>query len=87
MLCVCAGVCYDSKAPFWPGEEGEYKRCATERVEAVTSTDLLYDSFHNVTMSKMAASDGIKSCGNFYTCPDGEPGCQTRFVFKTFSNL
>ena len=38
----------------------------------------MYDRFHDITMTKMEASDGVKSCGSFYPCPDGEPGCQTR---------
>ena len=70
-----AGVCYDSVAP---GPNKEYPRCATERVEAVTSLDILYNDFHNKTMETMQSSDFKKSCGLKYPCPDGEPGCETR---------
>ena len=70
-------MCYISEAD---GEDKEYSRCATERVEGVTSTDILYDSFHKRTMATMAASDGRKSCGQTYVCPNGEPDCQTRYV-------
>lgn len=31
-------------------------------------------------MSTMQASDGKKSCGQKYDCPDGEPECETRSV-------
>ena len=70
-----SGVCYFSKAA---GPNQEHRRCATERVEAVTSLDILYNRFHKISMKTMEASDGVKSCGSVYDCPDGEPGCQTR---------
>ena len=72
-----SGVCYFSKAA---GPNQEHRRCATERVEAVTSLDILYNRFHKISMKTMEASDGVKSCGSVYDCPDGEPGCQTRSV-------
>ena len=57
----------------------ESPRCATERVEAVTSLDILYNRFHEIIYDIMEASDGNKSCGSKYDCPDGEPGCETRY--------
>lgn len=60
------------------GPNMEYPRCATERVEAVTSLDILYNRFHEIIYEIMEASDGVKSCGSVYDCPDGEPGCETR---------
>lgn len=60
------------------GPNSQYRRCATERVEAVTGLDILYDDFQNKSMETMEASDRRKSCGQKYLCPDGEPGCQTR---------
>ena len=62
------------------GANSEHPRCATERVEAVTSLDILYSRFHEITMSHMQASDLAKSCGQKYSCPDGEPDCETRSV-------
>ncbi|KAL4236042.1 hypothetical protein ACF0H5_004428 [Mactra antiquata] len=56
----------------------DHRRCATERVEAVTGLDILYDDFQNKTMGSMEASDFKKSCGQYYDCPDGEPNCSTR---------
>ncbi|XP_060584904.1 voltage-dependent calcium channel subunit alpha-2/delta-3-like [Ruditapes philippinarum] len=67
-------VCYLSKSPY----ADDHRRCATERVEAVTGLDILYDDFQNKTMDSMEASDFKKSCGQLYDCPDGEPGCSTR---------
>ncbi len=69
------GYCYVSQAP---GPNREHPRCATERVEAVTSLDILYNRFHEITMQTMEASDLKKSCNNTYQCPNGEPGCETR---------
>ena len=74
-LTSCVGECYFSEAP---GPNQDSMRCATERVEAVTSLDILYNRFHKITMKTMQASDLVKSCGSIYTCPDGEPGCVTR---------
>ena len=61
-----------------PGPNREHSRCATERVEAVTSLDILYNRFHDIVMLTMEASDKVKSCGKYYDCPDGEPDCMTR---------
>lgn len=72
---LLSDYCYVSRAP---GPNQEYPRCATQRVEAVTSLDILYNRFHEITMSIMQASDLTKSCGMNYTCPDGEPDCETR---------
>ena len=74
---IYAGSCYISDAAG-PDENRQKRRCATERVEAVTSLDILYDRFHEITMETMQASYRNKSCGKFYDCPDGEPRCQTR---------
>jgi len=79
------GSCYLSQAP---GPAREHHRCATERVEAVTSLDILYNRFHKITMLTMEASDLIKSCGANYSCPNGEPGCETRcYLFDNKANL
>ena len=75
MLVIVVATCYVSEAR---GPNRGRPRCATERVEAVTSLDILYDRFHEITMETMQASDLNKSCGNFYDCPDGEPNCQSR---------
>ena len=73
------GYCYLSDAPA-EGGLSDRPRCATERVEAVTSLDILYNTFHRKAMNLMESSDAEhrKSCGKTYTCPDGEPNCQTR---------
>ena len=85
-MCLCIksknfapvpGSCYVSRAA---GANSEHPRCATERVEAVTSLDILYSRFHEITTSHMQASDLSKSCGQKYSCPDGEPDCETRSV-------
>ncbi len=60
------------------GPNAAHPRCATERVEAVTSLDILYNRFHEIIYAIMEASDGVKSCGSKYNCPDGEPNCETR---------
>lgn len=61
------------------GPNMAHPRCATERVEAVTSLDILYNRFHEIIYEIMEASDGIKSCkSDPYPCPDGEPDCVTR---------
>lgn len=78
-------VCYVSEAP---GPNSRFRRCATERVEAVTGLDILYDDFQNKSMETMEASDRRKSCGQEYLCPDGEPGCQTRcYLFDSNAYL
>lgn len=90
--CTCSsendciiGVCYMSKAT---GPNRNQQRCATERVEAVTSLDILYDDFHDKTMMIMEASDGKKSCGSNYTCPDGGENCQTKcYLFDNRANI
>ena len=73
---TCTEVCYLSKSV----EASDHRRCATERVEAVTGLDILYDDFQNKTMGSMEASDFKKSCGQLYDCPDGEPNCSTRYA-------
>jgi len=60
------------------GPNMEKRRCATERVEGVTGLDILYNDFQDKTMASMQASDFRKSCGQNYTCPDGEPDCSTK---------
>ena len=60
------------------GPNKDRRRCATERVEAVTGLDILYDDFQNKTLHSMQASDFRKSCGQMYNCPNGLPGCTTR---------
>ncbi|XP_070555607.1 voltage-dependent calcium channel subunit alpha-2/delta-2-like [Ptychodera flava] len=88
--CVCdtdeecvAGKCYISTAP---GYEMELSRCASEKVEAVTALDILYNDFHTNVYETM--SDGCKPCGSKYTCPNGDEGCQTRcYLFDNFANL
>ncbi|XP_067678444.1 voltage-dependent calcium channel subunit alpha-2/delta-2-like [Haliotis asinina] len=78
-------VCYLSKAP---GPNSDQRRCATERVEAVTGLDILYDDFQKKTMESMQASDFRKSCGQTYECPDGEPDCETRcYLFDSQAYL
>ncbi|XP_052774120.1 voltage-dependent calcium channel subunit alpha-2/delta-3-like isoform X2 [Mya arenaria] len=77
-------VCYLSHAE----DANDHRRCATERVEAVTGLDILYDDFQNKTMDSMEASDFKKSCGLLYDCPDGEPGCSTRcYLFDSNAYL
>lgn len=58
-----SGVCYVSKAP---GVDVNLPRCATNRLIAVTGTDLGYNDFQTKIMNKMKSSDDIKSCGNTY---------------------
>jgi voltage-dependent calcium channel alpha-2/delta-3 len=72
---ISIGQCYVSLAH---GPNMHLPRCATERVEAVTSLDVLYNRFHEITTLIMRASNDRKSCGQKYACPDGEPGCETR---------
>jgi len=71
--CHCAkadecesGVCYVSKAK---GRDIHLPRCATNRLIAVTGTDLGYNDFQTRIMKKMKSSDDRKSCGYKYTCP------------------
>ena len=70
-------VCYLSKGPL----VSDQRRCATERVEAVTGLDIMYSDFQEKTMGSMEASDRRidRSCGKLYDCPDGEPDCSTRY--------
>lgn len=83
--CAGTGHCYVSEAP---GPNRNQHRCATERVEAVTSLDILYNRFHEITMATMEASDKKKSCGQKYDCPDGEPDCETRhFIVLNFLSI
>ncbi|BFY99384.1 hypothetical protein BsWGS_02424 [Bradybaena similaris] len=90
--CVCdvdldcyIKVCYKSEAK---GPNEDLRRCATERVEAVTGLDILYDNFQKKSLESMQASDFRKSCEQVYDCPDGEPGCQTRcYLFDTSAFL
>jgi len=67
-----------------PGPNRDKRRCATERVEGVTSLDILYTDFHKKIMTVMQSSDmnGSRSCGAIYKCPNGSPGCQTRYVLN-----
>ncbi|XP_064625749.1 voltage-dependent calcium channel subunit alpha-2/delta-2-like isoform X2 [Lineus longissimus] len=78
--------CYVSAAP---GPNKHKRRCATERVEAVTSLDILYDDFHDKTIDTMQSSDRqMKSCGRNYRCPSGEMGCVTRcYLFDNRANI
>ena len=62
----------------------DHPRCATERVGAVTSLDILYNRFHEITMRTMEASDLQRSCGQKYDCPNGESECETRYIFVLF---
>lgn len=92
--CVCthdeeciSGQCYLSKAP---GPNSNHRRCATERVEAVTSLDILYNDFHAKVMGLMQSSDGrhARSCGAVYNCSNGAPACQTRcYIFDNRANM
>jgi voltage-dependent calcium channel alpha-2/delta-3 len=78
-----SGVCYVSKAP---GPDPNLPRCATNRLIAVTGTDLGYNDFQAKIMEKMTSSDpgGMKSCSKEYKCPDGFHTCQTRcYLFDT----
>ena len=76
-----SGVCYVSKAK---GVDINLPRCATNRLIAVTGTDLGYNDFQKKIMEKMKASDNVKSCGNKYLCPDGIHQCETRcYLFDT----
>nr|KAI8754030.1 voltage-dependent calcium channel subunit alpha-2/delta-3-like [Biomphalaria glabrata] len=78
-------VCYMSKAP---GPNSDHRRCATERVEAVTGLDILYDDFQKKSLESMQASDFRKSCGQKYTCRNGEPNCETRcYLFDSSAYL
>ena len=82
----CAsGICYVSKAP---GFETKLPRCATNHLIAVTGTDLGYNDFHRNIVNKMKSSDGLKSCGFKYKCPDKIHECETRcYLFDTNANL
>jgi len=82
--CV-SGVCYVSKAP---GENTNLPRCATNRLIAVTGTDLGYNDFHKNIMKQMQSSDMRKSCGHKYPCADKQHECETRcYLFDTSANL
>ncbi|XP_002735490.2 VWFA and cache domain-containing protein 1-like [Saccoglossus kowalevskii] len=90
--CVCesyeeclSGHCYHSEAP---GYMQLRRRCASEKVEAVTALDILYKDFHNNVYLSMQSSDGERSCRQTYRCPNGEDMCQTRcYLFDNFANL
>ena len=76
-----SGVCYVSKAA---GEDTHLPRCATNRLIAVTGTDLGYNDFQTKLMKKMKSSDEVKSCGYKYKCPDNLHECETRcYLFDT----
>ncbi len=77
-----SGVCYVSKAP---GPDIHLPRCATNRLIAVTGTDLGYNDFQAKIMEKMISSDqDKKSCSRKYKCPDGIHICETRcYLFDT----
>ncbi|XP_074641618.1 voltage-dependent calcium channel subunit alpha-2/delta-2-like [Tubulanus polymorphus] len=89
--CICdkdedciIGYCYISKAPGL----SDSPRCATERVEAVTSLDIAYNDFHDRAMKIMESSTGERNCGMMYNCPDGSQGCQTRcYLFDNRANI
>ena len=74
-----ADRCYMSSAASFSNDL--HPRCATERVEAVTSLDMLYNDFYHQTI-KIMESTGLKpqkNCGLNYDCPDGRnKACQTR---------
>ncbi|XP_030839369.1 voltage-dependent calcium channel subunit alpha-2/delta-3-like [Strongylocentrotus purpuratus] len=79
-----SGKCYKSEAKGYT----KNTRCASERVEAVTSLDILYNDFHKNVYSIMRDDDMPYSCGDYYNCPNGEPGCQTRcYLFDNFAML
>ncbi|XP_071499643.1 voltage-dependent calcium channel subunit alpha-2/delta-3-like [Diadema antillarum] len=79
-----SGKCYKSEAAGYT----KNTRCASERVEAVTSLDILYNDFHKNVYNIMHDNDMPYSCGDFYRCPNGEPGCQTRcYLFDNYANL
>ncbi|XP_063967969.1 voltage-dependent calcium channel subunit alpha-2/delta-3-like [Lytechinus pictus] len=79
-----SGKCYKSEAIGYT----KNTRCASERVEAVTSLDILYNDFHKNVYSIMHDNDMPFSCGDYYRCPNGEPGCQTRcYLFDNFAML
>ncbi len=40
-----------------------HPRCATERVEAVTSLDMLYNDFYYQTVKIMESTDPNRGCG------------------------
>jgi voltage-dependent calcium channel alpha-2/delta-3 len=82
----CAsGVCYVSKAK---GFDINLPRCATNRLIAVTGTDLGYNDFHRNIVNKMKSSDGMKSCGFKYKCPDEIHECETRcYLFDNYANV
>ena len=70
------GRCYKSKSPGYT----KNTRCASERVEAVTSLDILYNDFHNKVYDIMKDEDLLYSCRNKYPCPDGVRECETRYA-------
>ncbi|GAU99492.1 hypothetical protein RvY_10486 [Ramazzottius varieornatus] len=75
--CISAR-CYMSSAAVFANDL--HPRCATERVEAVTSLDMLYNDFYHQTI-KIMESTGLrpmKGCGTYYECPDGRKACMTR---------
>ncbi|CAH1252963.1 CACNA2D2 [Branchiostoma lanceolatum] len=77
--------CYISESP---GTNKHLPRCASDKVQAVGGLDILYNDFHEHIYGMMQSSDFKKSCGQNYTCPNGEPGCQTRcYLFDNFANL
>ncbi|XP_055337095.1 voltage-dependent calcium channel subunit alpha-2/delta-3-like [Paramacrobiotus metropolitanus] len=70
--------CYMSQAPAFANDE--HARCATERVEAVTSLDMLFKDFFDQTVNIMQSTDPApaKGCDMKYTCPNMKEMCQTR---------
>ncbi|PAA92856.1 hypothetical protein BOX15_Mlig015658g4 [Macrostomum lignano] len=83
-----SGYCYISAAKATTKEIQQGKRCATERIEAITSLDLGYNNFHRKVYNLMQASDGVKSCNAEYKCPDGSPNCKTVcYVFDNRANV
>ena len=59
-----SGRCYMSQAPSFANDL--HPRCATERVEAVTSLDMLYNDFFLQTMKIMESTDMVHGCGKFF---------------------
>ncbi|XP_038057398.1 voltage-dependent calcium channel subunit alpha-2/delta-3-like [Patiria miniata] len=81
--CVSAR-CYKSKAVNLT----DTTRCASVKVEAVTSLDILYNDFHLNVFEIMRDIDMPLSCQFTYPCPDGEPGCSTRcYLFDNSANI
>ncbi|XP_071807181.1 voltage-dependent calcium channel subunit alpha-2/delta-3-like [Asterias amurensis] len=81
----CVSVrCYRSQRPGL----SDFTRCASVKVEAVTSLDILYEDFHKNVFKIMQDRDMPLSCLDEYPCPDGESGCMTRcYLFDNAANI